>query len=200
MVNKDMGIFPNDDDLIKIRNDMLRFAQLQLKDTTLAEDAVQEAFAAAFSNADQYAGRASVRTWVFTILKNKIVDQIRRQSRMVNISSMSSDSDDFDEQFEKLFNENGYWLPEARPRGWESPEDSLQQSQFWIIFEACLSHLPEKTARIFMMREFLELHILEICSELGITASNCSVTLHRARLGLRGCLDRRWFNKKEGIC
>ncbi|HLL19283.1 MAG TPA: sigma factor-like helix-turn-helix DNA-binding protein, partial [Rubrivivax sp.] len=48
-------------------------------------------------------------------------------------------------------------------------------------------------ARVFMAREWLEQDVEEICSELGITANNCGVMLHRARLQLRECLNRRWF-------
>jgi RNA polymerase sigma-70 factor (ECF subfamily) len=61
------------------------------------------------------------------------------------------------------------------------------------VFEACLDHLPEKTARVFMMREVLGFETDEICKETGISSSNCWVVLHRARLGLRTCLETRWF-------
>jgi RNA polymerase sigma-70 factor (ECF subfamily) len=44
-----------------------------------------------------------------------------------------------------------------------------------------------------MMREILGLETGEICEETGMTTSNCWVVLHRARLGLRTCLETRWF-------
>jgi len=61
------------------------------------------------------------------------------------------------------------------------------------VLEACLEKLPEKTARVFMMREWLELDTEEICKELGLTASNLWVVLYRARLRLRECLDLNWY-------
>ena len=42
-----------------------------------------------------------------------------------------------------------------------------------------------------MMREVIELQ--EICEELGLSTSNVHVILHRARLALRACLERSWF-------
>jgi RNA polymerase sigma-70 factor (ECF subfamily) len=33
----------------------------------------------------------------------------------------------------------------------------------------------------------------DICSELAITSNNCGVMLYRARMQLRECLDRNWF-------
>ncbi len=58
--------------------------------------------------------------------------------------------------------------------------------------------LPAKTARIFMMREWLELETEEICKELTITTSNAWVLLYRARMRLRECLDLNWFGKDYG--
>jgi RNA polymerase sigma-70 factor (ECF subfamily) len=64
--------------------------------------------------------------------------------------------------------------------------------------EICLEKLPAKTARIFMMREWLELDTEEICKELGVSTSNAWVMLYRARLKLRECLDLNWFGNQAG--
>ena len=91
-------------------------------------------------------------------------------------------------------------VAEGRPNDWRDPEDSLEQQQFWRVFEACLTYLPENTARVFMMREVLELDTNEICAELGISQSNCHVILHRARNALRLCLDKGWFGRGGKSC
>jgi RNA polymerase sigma-70 factor (ECF subfamily) len=65
------------------------------------------------------------------------------------------------------------------------------------VFEICLTRLPENTARVFMMREFIGFDTSEICQELGMTVSNCHVILHRARMRLRLCLEQRWFNPED---
>jgi RNA polymerase sigma-70 factor (ECF subfamily) len=44
-----------------------------------------------------------------------------------------------------------------------------------------------------MMREFLGFETGEICKETGVSSSNCWVLLHRARLGLRACLETNWY-------
>jgi RNA polymerase sigma-70 factor (ECF subfamily) len=59
--------------------------------------------------------------------------------------------------------------------------------------QTCVDRLPAKVARVFMMREWLDKEVDDICAELGITASNCGVMLYRARMRLRDCLDRNWF-------
>ena len=64
---------------------LFRVARRQLYSDALAEDAVQETLLAALSAQSRYAGDASPRTWLTGILKHKIVDQIRRQLREVEI-------------------------------------------------------------------------------------------------------------------
>jgi len=186
--------------LVEIRHDMLRFAALQLRDGQLAEDVVQEAMMAALDGEKQFAGRSALKTWIFAILRNKIVDAIRQRSRSINISALLPAETEMDEAFEALFKSNDHWLPNARPAAWGDPEAALHQEQFWAVFEACLKHLPESTARVFMMREFLEFETNEVCRELKISTGNCHVILHRARNGLRRCLESSWFAAGESSC
>lgn len=190
----------DDDFVAAMRRDMLKFAQMQLRDASLAEDAVQEALVAALAGGRSFAGRSAVKTWVFSILRNKIVDLIRVQSRSTNVSALGEDDAALDETFDALFKANAHWRPENRPFGWGDPEETLREERFWEVFEICLNHLPEKTARVFMMREFLEFETDEVCRELSITTSNCNVILHRARHGLRRCLETSWFAPGERPC
>ena len=180
-------------ELNALRPDLLRFARLQLRDAGAAEDAVQETLLAALAGSQSFAHRSSYKTWLVSILRNKIVDIIRSQSREVPASSLASDEEGDEALAEKLFEPGGHWRAEARPGRWADPEASFEQQQFWRVFEACLDHLPAKTARVFMMREILGLETSEICKETGISTSNCWVVLHRARLSLRTCLETSWF-------
>lgn len=99
----------------QVRHDMLAFAQLQLRDATLAEDAVQEALTAALTGGRDFAGRSALKTWVFGILRHKIVDLIRQQSRTTPISAFGGDDDSLDQAFDTLFKENAHWHPAHRP-------------------------------------------------------------------------------------
>lgn len=177
------------------RREMLRFAILQLRDQASAEDAVQEAMLAALQGADRFGERAKFKTWVFSILKNKIVDIIRRRVREPNYQDPEEEIDESD--FDPLFSANGHWQRDARPADWGDPEKSFEDQRFWAVFDSCLNRLPAATARVFMMREMLGLETDEICEELSISSNNCWVVLHRARMGLRLCLDQKWFMTGE---
>lgn len=184
--------------LADLRRQMLKFATLQLSDSQLAEDAVQEALIGALKNADSFARRAALKTWVFAILKNKIADALRQKQRLANVSSLLHDEEE--EDFSTLFNDRGFWHAQERPVAWGNPEESLRESQFWVVFETCLDHLPGNQARVFMMREFVELDSHEICAAAGITVSNLNVMLYRARIRLRECMENNWFVPGEQGC
>lgn len=178
--------------LEELRHQMHRFASLQLGDAQLAEDAVQEALVGALKNARTFSGRAALKTWVFAILKNKIADILRQRRRFVDADQLLR-SDREEDSFDTLFDQHGHWHRHERPAHWENPESAVHDKHFWRIFEACLDHLPARQARVFMMREFIELESHEICAAAEITVSNLNVTLHRARLRLRECLENNWF-------
>lgn len=186
--------------LMTLRADMVRFAELQLRDHALAEDLVQASIEAALHKASSFNGQSSLKTWVFAILRNRIVDHLRHASRTVNMSSLLTDEEDWQEVFDAMFNERGAWQAGLRPVAWPDPEESMQSRQFWSVLEACLDHLPPATGTVFMMREFLGFETEEICLHLNITTSNCHVILHRARLKLRVCMETGWWKPEGATC
>lgn len=186
--------------LLSLRADMLRFAELQLRDRDTAEDLVQESIEAALRKSSSFAGQSTLKTWVFAILRNRMIDHLRQASRTVNLSSLVADEDDWQEQLESMFNERGAWRDGPRPVAWPDPQESMQTRQFWAVFETCLDHLPPRIGRVFMMREFLGFESEEICRQLRITTSNCHVILHRARLKLRSCMDTGWGRPEGASC
>jgi RNA polymerase sigma-70 factor (ECF subfamily) len=173
-----------------LRPYLLRYATLQLRSPEAAEDAVQEALVAALAGESNFAGRSNLRTWLTGILKHKIVDTIRRQSRE---RPLAADSDGDTAEFDALFDETGHWAEPPDP--WEQPEGALAQKQFLAALEQCLRGLPERTAQAFMMREHLGLETAEICKELAVTPTHLWVMLYRARMALRQCLEMNWFGK-----
>ncbi len=176
------------------RGYLLRVARLQLRNDELAEDVVQDTLVAALQAAAGFSGKSSVKTWLTGILKHKIVDEIRRKTAAPSFAPLAEESqiDDFD----ALFDETGHW--DNPPANWGSPEGALERREFFDILELCLDKLPPNTARVFVMREVMELDSAEICKELAITATNLWVIMYRARMSLRECLEKNWFAAKSG--
>jgi RNA polymerase sigma-70 factor, ECF subfamily len=172
-----------------LRPYLLRYAAMELRNREAAEDCVQEALLAALSAEASFEARSNLRTWLTGILKHKIVDAIRRQSRERPVEDAEEGLADMD----ALFDQTGHWVD--RPQPWDDPDAALHQKQFLAALEACLAGLPARTAQAFMLREHLGLETAEICKELGLTATNCWVLLYRARMLLRECLEKNWFRR-----
>lgn len=174
---------------------LLRYALAQLRDSVLAEEAVQEALLAALEGIDGFDGRSTLRTWLTSILRFKVVDLQRRLVRdRANVAlDEGAVAEGGDESWmEDLFDNTGHWR--APPQTWSDPAASLDQRRFWEAFEACLARLSPAGARVFFKREVIGEDTEVICRDEGITPANCWVILHRARVILRACLERNWFD------
>jgi RNA polymerase sigma-70 factor (ECF subfamily) len=176
------------------RGYLVRYALSQLRDQQLAEEAVQEALLAALEGIRGFDGRSTLRTWLTSILRFKIID-IQRRLTVERNTRVDIDEDRFAEEHESwlddMFDETGHW--KSPPQAWNDPEAALEQRRFWEAFEMCLAGLPATASRVFFKREVLGEDTPVICSEEKITSSNCWVILHRARIALRMCLERNWF-------
>ena len=181
--------------LAELHQDILRFAKIQLRDDDLAEDIVQDTLAAAIAKHNQFRGEAGLKTWILSILKNKIADYFRNHKYTVSLESLQEENDTIERHYEQGFNESGHWQPTASPQNWQqAPEDNIYHQDFFRALENCMQGLPQDTARIFYLREIMGWEVNEICQEFSISKENCYVILHRARNGLRQCLQHRWFD------
>ena len=185
-----------------VRKQMIAFAYNQLGDHHLAEDVVQDALISALQHSEQFQGNSAFKSWVFAILKNKIIDCIRKDSKYTNLSSMHDHEEGSEETLlNALFDEAGFWqkgsMPSQFDNSWCNPEVQVHSDGFWQVLEVCLTNLPSEQARAFLMREYMELDTDEICQELEINTSHYYVLMHRARLRLQTCLTLRWFEAKS---
>ena len=153
------------------RTRLLRYARQRLRDRALAEEVVQDSLLAAVENAHRFAGDSSLGTWLTGILKHKIVDSMRAAGR-----------DPWDE-----FREEETRTP-AGCLSLGDPEQWLRTRSFFDCLEQCMQTLPRKAAHVFVLRDVMGLNVSETCRELAISATSCSVTLHRVRQRLRAQL------------
>lgn len=180
------------------RKYLLRFARLQLRNDAWAEDAVSDTLLAALAKPHAFENKSQLKTWLVGILKHKVIDVLRVQTRESSIN-FDVDSDGGDELDALMFKPEGRYV--STPLNWDSanpnlgdhPEHNLSTQQFFLVLEACAEKLPVAQGRIFLMREWLELSVDEICKELDLTSTNLYVQLHRARMRLRECLEINWF-------
>jgi len=156
-----------------------------------AKDLVQETFISAWRNIDGFNEKASVRNWLFVIMKNKIVDHYRKVANNIVIESIEADHHDH-----TFFDEHDHWRAGMHPKEWSvNFVSKTEANDFQRIFETCNSKLKEIQSAVFVKKYVDGLNSEEICKELGITTSNYWVILHRAKVQLRACLEKNWLLK-----
>jgi RNA polymerase sigma-70 factor (ECF subfamily) len=168
---------------------LYRFALMKLKNSSLAEDMVQETLVSAIAARERYQATASVRTWLTTILRNKIVDHWRIQGRETIATDLMIGMDE-DASVDDFFDRAGRWT--EMPNLYPDPDMALESKQFWQIFEHCLSGLKPQQAEVFIAREVHGMANDEISKSYSISLSNVFVLMHRARLSLGKCLEIHW--------
>ena len=170
------------------------YALYRVTEVPAAEDLVQETFSAALSAQARFKGKASEKTWLTGILKNKIMDFFRKRYREQPSSQDSIERivmDDF-------FDERDNWA--VKPQKWqENPQHIHERKEFMSVLMKCLSAISKKQADAFRLREINQVETDEICKVLKISTTNYWVLMHRARLQIRRCLELQWFlSKPEG--
>lgn len=185
------------------RGFLLRLAHGQLRNSQWAEDVVQEAALAAWQSIGVFEGRSTLRTWLVGILRFKILDALRSQhkhpealSQWASLAGMhAAQLDDELNALEDglLFDAQGRW--HDQPLAWwddtGEPDTALQQKQVLHHLQLCLDVLPQKSAQVFLMREYLGCQSSEIATHTGLQAGHIRVILMRTRLALRTCLEAR---------
>lgn len=170
------------------------YAMSRLNNRSVAEDVVQETFLAALKAQNNFAGASSEQTWFIGILKNKIVDYIRKASRETDLENYDTIVDDEDSNFIKSGPMTGGWVPHRRPADWKiDAQDMVEKKEFWKFLHYCLSALPAKMALIFTLREMEEEKPEKICNDLKISPTNLRVIMYRARSQMRTCLEKNWI-------
>lgn len=177
-----------------LRQRLLRQARFAVHDAGLAEDLVQDTLMAAFQQRDKHRGSATLATWAMAILKNKVADWYRSPDRR-RMVQLAPEDDVLGDAVDALYDAQGSYTDPVPT--WQQPDNHLEQRQMMTALERCVSCLPRRTGRVFMMREWLGFETAEICERVGVSADNCRTIMHRARMALRACMQRDWI--KVGV-
>lgn len=171
---------------------LYRYALARVRNPSTAEDLVQDTLMAGIKSIERFTGASSLRTWLVSILKHKIIDYMRKSKRVFN----TDDETMGDWSGEEYFDRKGRW--KKRPPEWISnPEKAYERGEFWGALEGCLDKLKEKQHRAFVLRELEGMESTVICETLEISPSNLYILLFRARLALRKCLEVNWMDKHD---
>lgn len=153
----------------------------------IAQDLISETFLAGLKSMQNFKGEASERTWLVSILKRKIIDHYRKTNSNKGKAEVRM-SYNIDSETE------GDWLEQRVSDPFDkTAEDNFINKELADAINLCLSKLPTKQGQIFEMKTILNYDTETICNDLGITSSNLWVIIHRARVAMASCLEKKWF-------
>jgi RNA polymerase sigma-70 factor (ECF subfamily) len=157
---------------------LLAVTRRLLRSEADAEDAVQDAFLAAFRAIDGFEGHSRLSTWLHRIAVNAALMRLRTKRRHPEASI---------EELLPHFGEDG--LHVDQPVDWRGTDARLerQETREWV--RAQIDRLPETYRTALVLRDIEELDTQETADLLGITPNAVKIRLHRARLALRELLD-----------
>jgi RNA polymerase sigma-70 factor (ECF subfamily) len=175
---------------------MYHWTVSRINDSSIAEDLVQETFLSAINSLSKFKEESNPKTWLFSILKNKISDHYRKHFKMHLISESNFFAENGSDFWDRYFTKDDEWKPREVNKSWEVDDlELLDDIEFRYTLEECLKLLNPKSFLAIQYKYLEEKEGKIICKELGITPSNFWQLLHRAKLQLRDCLDVNWFNK-----
>lgn len=166
---------------------LFRYAHQRVSQEAIAKDLVQETYLAAWRNRDTYNGDASPKTWLFLILKRKLIDHYRKASLVNREVETELDTHEY-------FDESGHWREDHYPKEWQPQIDPLQSKEFNRVLDQCKAKMKSLPAAVFSLKYLEDQNSDEICAALSITPSHYWVLMHRAKIQLRACLEKNWIH------
>lgn len=164
---------------------LFNYANIRLNDPDLAKDLVQDTFISGLKAIDKFEHKSSIKTWLYSILKRKIIDHWRKQeSRKTNPMSY----------FNSEGMKKGGFLEGHSPQGkLPEVEAKIENDELREALTKCIGALPDKWKGIVVDKLVEEKESEEVCKDHDITASNLWVIIHRAKVQLRDCLESKWY-------
>lgn len=161
-------------------HDVFQFLIYLVKDRSIAEDLSHEVYVRVMKSYEQFQGKSSEKTWLFTIAKNVAIDFFRKS----NVRRKHS-FDAFEWENDRLV----------------APQKSLESS---IILNDELRQLLEvlefcsgDQKMVIILRYFQELSIKETAAILNWTEGKVKTTQHRAILKLRELMTKEEGSQVE---
>jgi RNA polymerase sigma-70 factor (ECF subfamily) len=160
---------------------ILRHVARTVRDPKAAEDLVQEVFLRVWTRADQWQGRGTVKSWLYTIATNLTLNHLRSLKRRPQTPLEPR----LDRAEEDIFEPAPRWLIDPKS---VNPDERLEKreerEQLWQLIET----LPPQKRAVFRLVHRAELSLNDVADRLGIPEGTVKSRLY---YGLKS-LARMW--------
>lgn len=173
----------------RFRRELLAHCYRMVGSAHDAEDLVQETYLRAWRSYERFEGRASVRSWLYTIATNVCLTALEpRRIRMLP-SGLTGPYEGPDRPPEQVTPGEVSWL-EPLPDLWVTPDADdpaavvVERESLRLALIASLQQLPARQRAIFLLREVLAFSAVETAEVLSTTTTAVKSGLQRARATL----------------
>src|SRR6266545_4895487 len=172
---------------------LLRLAMTYVRTADVAEEVVQETWLGVIRGIDAFEGRCSLKSWLFTILRNTAISRGERERHSMPMSSLSPDDDDGPvldpDRFLPADHSRfpGHWA--IGPTAWPVPEEGLMAAETREVIAGAIRELPPTQRAVIALRDVEGWAPEEVCEALEVSEGNQRVLLHRARTKVRAALE-----------
>jgi RNA polymerase sigma-70 factor (ECF subfamily) len=171
---------------------MLRVARGYVPSREIAEEVVQETWIALLSGIDNFAGRSSLRTWLFTVMINIAKARGVRERRDADAAIAAFTNGTVAAARFRAADDPypGHWRRGQEPSPFpDTPERSVLGNELVDVARRELDKLPDRQRIVVALRDMLGLDSGEVCELLDISIANQRVLLHRGRAAVRQALE-----------
>jgi RNA polymerase sigma-70 factor (ECF subfamily) len=169
-------------------SNLLRLAQLHVRDRAVAEEVVQDTWLGVLQGIDRFEGRSSLSTWIYRILTNRAKSRGERERRQVPLSALGDDEPVVDPRRFRAADDPERPLAWATPpRAW--PQERILARETVDQLRMAIKTLPPTEQVVVGLRDAEGFSADEVSELLKITPGNQRVLLHRARSKLRTALE-----------
>lgn len=138
-----------------------------------ASDAAQEALVRICVRLDNFRGDSAFSTWLFRVVTNTCLDELRRRGRLRHASLD-----------EALPLEEGT-VPRQATDSSEGPVEYAERLEVQAAVQRAINRLPDEYRVVVILRDLQGLTYQEIAAALHTTLGTIKSRLHRARQALR---------------
>src|SRR5688572_14756466 len=141
-----------------------------------ADDALQDAMLRAWKGLPRFAGRSTLRSWLYTIATNASLDFIGRRPKRVLPLDYGPPADPHDPIGAPIIETT--WV-EPYPAGPEAEYEERESVE--LAFIAALQNLPARQRAVLILREVLGFSAQEVADTLESSVASVNSALQRAR-------------------
>jgi len=167
---------------------LVRLALVFVRNRATAEEVAQDTWSHVLAGLGGFAGRSSLRAWIFQICSNQAMRRGAREARSTPFSALGgADEPAVDPG---RFESNGHWA--HPPHGWraDTPDRILERAEAVACIGRVLDELPPAQRAVVLLRDVEGLEAAEACNVLEVSEANQRVLLHRGRSKIRRALEK----------